>query len=30
MLAVNHYDKAYIDGCRTRIDAQLARRSATW
>ncbi|MGZ5317213.1 MAG: hypothetical protein ACXWZD_02205 [Actinomycetota bacterium] len=24
MLAVNHYDKAYIDGCRARIDAKVA------
>jgi hypothetical protein len=24
MLAANHYDKAYIDGCRARIDAQVA------
>ncbi len=24
MLAVNHYDKTYIDGCRARIEAQVA------
>jgi len=24
MLAANHYDTAYIDGCRARIDAQVA------
>ena len=23
MLSVNHYDRAFVDGCRTRVDAQV-------